>query len=94
MADRNLESELSARYTGVPVIDVPVFPEDLGGGNNETNVIFTDPRNDLVGMWRRIKMETDRLVREGVLLIVTSMRFDMKYQHEPAVVKASGVTVS
>ena len=94
MADRNLESELSARYTGVPVIDVPVFPEDLGGGNNETNVIFTDPRNILVGFWRRIKMETDRLVREGVLLIVTSMRFDMKYQHEPAVVKASGVTVS
>lgn len=94
MADRNLESELSARYTGVPVIDVPVFPEDRGGGSNETNVIFTDPRNILVGFWRRIKMETDRLVREGVLLIVTSMRFDMKYQHEPAVVKASGVTVS
>jgi hypothetical protein len=44
-------------------------------------------------MWRRIKIETDKLVREGVLLIVAAMRFDMKYQEETAVVKVTGVEV-
>jgi hypothetical protein len=92
-ADGMLQNEMETRYSSIPVIDVPVFPEDLGGGNNETEIVLTNPRNITVGMWRRIKMETDKLVREGVLLIVASMRFDVKYQEETAVVKVTTLQV-
>lgn len=94
LSDRALQEDIETRYGAIPVASVPVFPENLGGGTNETNVVLADPSNIVVGMWRRIKMETDKLVRDGVLIIVASMRFDVKFQHEPAVVKATGVTVS
>lgn len=92
-ADGALQDEIETRYSSIPVIDVPVFPENLGVGTNETEIVLTNPQNITVGMWRRIKIETDKLVREGVLLIVASMRFDMKYQEETAVVKVTGVEV-
>ncbi len=91
--DKHLEDDVDPRYSGVPILDVPLFPEDLGGGTDETNVILTDPKNINVGVWRKIKLETDKLVSEGVLLIVATMRFDFKYTEETAVVKATGIKV-
>jgi hypothetical protein len=81
-------------YSGVPVIDIPVFPENLGGSNNCTNVILTDPKNIDVGIWRKVKIETDRDIRAGVLIVVATMRLDVLYQEELAVVKATNVQVS
>jgi hypothetical protein len=81
-------------YSGVPVLDVPAFPENLGGGTNTTNVILTDPKNIDVGIWRQIKIETDKDIRAGVLIVVASLRFDALYQEELAVVKATNVQVS
>lgn len=91
IGDRFLESDAPVTYSGVPIIDIPLFPDDLGGGNDSTNMIFTDPKNINVGIWRRIRLETDKLVSEGVLVIVATMRFDMKYAEETAVVKAIDV---
>lgn len=94
VGDKFLEQDAPTLYSGVPVMDVPLFPEDLGVGSDETNVLLTDPKNLAVGIWRRIRMETDKDISTGVLKIVASMRFDFKYVEETAVVKATGVTVS
>lgn len=94
VGDKFLEQDAPTLYSGVPVMDVPLFPEDLGVGSDETNVVLTDPKNLAVGIWRRIRMETDKDISAGVLKIVASMRFDFKYVEETAVVKATGVTVS
>jgi len=94
LGDTALENDHDPRYSGIPLVDVPLFPENLGGGTNETNIILTDPKNINVGVWRKIKIDTDKLVSEGVLLIVATMRFDFKYQQEDAVVKTTGVRVS
>lgn len=92
--DRFLLEDAPVMYSGVPIEDVPLFPENLGGGTNETNVVLTDPKNLLLGIWRKIRMETDKDIEAGVLKVVVTMRMDFKYIHEPAVVKATGVTVS
>lgn len=84
----------TVHYSGVPVVPVPIFPEDLGGGDNETNVLFLDPKNIHYGIHRDIRMETDKDISAGEILIVVSLRFDVKYAEETAVVKATGVTVS
>lgn len=80
-------------YSGIPVTDIPLFPENLGVGLNQTNVILTDPKNIDVGIWRQIRVETDKDISEGVLKIVATLRFDVLYQEESAVVKATAVRV-
>lgn len=92
--DKFLQEDTPILYNGVPMIDVPLFPENLGAGTNETNVVLTDPKNFMVGIWRKIRMETDKDIEAGVLKVVISMRFDFIYVHEPATVKATGVTVA
>lgn len=94
VGDKFLMNDAPTLYSSVPVMDVPLFPEDLGGGSNETNALLVDPKNLAVGIWRRIRMETDKDISAGVLKIVASMRFDFKYVEETAVVKATGITVS
>lgn len=80
-------------YSGILVQDVPLFPENLGSGN-ETSALLLDPKNIDVGIWRKITVETDKNISEGVLIIVVTLRFDVVYQEETAVVKATDITVS
>lgn len=81
-------------YSGIPVIDIPMFPENLGGGSNTTDMLLLDPKNIEVGIWRQITVETDKLIREGVLLVVASLRFDALFIEETAVVKADQIKVA
>lgn len=94
LGDKFLEQEAPVQYSGVPVIDLPLMPENIGTGAHCTSVVLTDPKNVNVGIWRNIRIETDKLVSEGVLIIVATMRFDMKYAEETAVVKAINVKVA
>ena len=94
LGDQLLEQERAVRYSGSRILGIPVFPENLGGGTNTTNVIYTDPKNIRVGIHRQIRVETDRDISAGVLKIVATLRFDVKYEEETAVVKAINVKVS
>lgn len=94
VGDKFLMSDAPVMYSGVPILDVPMFPEDLGLGLNETETLLLDPKNIAVGIWRKIRIETDKDISAGVLKIVATMRFDFKYIEETAIVKATGITVS
>jgi len=78
-------------YTGIPVMPVPIFPENLGANTNQTNVLFLDPKNVHIGIHREIRMETDKDISAGQVIIVVTLRFDTRYAHEPAVAKATNV---
>lgn len=92
--DKALDGASPVGYSGIPVIDVALFPENLGTGSNETDVILTDPKNINVGIWRNIQIETDKDIQAGKVIIVCSMRMDMKLIEETATVKAVGIKVS
>jgi len=94
VGDRMVEEDAPTMYAGIPVVSVPLFPENIGTGTYCTAPVLMDPKNMTVGIWRDIRVETDKLVSEGVLLIVATMRFDMKLAHEPATVKANNVRVN
>lgn len=94
LGDKKLEEDDAVQYSGIEVIPVPLMPENLGVGTNCTNVILTDPKNINFGIWRQIRVETDKLVSEGVLIIVASLRMDVKYAEETAVVKGINVKVA
>jgi hypothetical protein len=95
IGDRYIEDDAMASYSGVPMVSVPMFPETLGvpPNNNTTNIILTDPKNINIGIWRDIRLEVDKLISDGVLMIVATLRFDVKYAEETAVVKAINVKV-
>jgi Phage capsid family len=90
--DKFLETDAPVLYSGVPVRSVPLFPENLGTGN-QTNALLCNPKNVYVGIWRQIRLETWRDISAGVLRVVATLRFDAKYADENAVVKAINVTV-
>lgn len=94
VGDKFLEQDVPVAYSGIPIKDVPLFPENLGALNDSTNVLLTDPKNINVGIWRNIRLETDKDISEGVLIIVATMRFDVKYAEETASVKGINVKVA
>lgn len=89
VGDRSLEQDAPALYNGVPVTAIPLMPEDLTFGVNtdNTSVLLTDPKNIHWGIWRKIKMETDKDVTTGEFIIVVSARVGVNYAEEDAVVK-------
>ncbi len=93
IGDRFVEFDAPSMYSGVPVESVPMFPENVGTSSHCTSPILIDPKNMFVGLWRDIRLETDKLVSEGVLLVVATLRFDMKLAEELASVKATNVKV-
>lgn len=94
LGDKFLEQEAPIAYSGVPVIDLQLMPENLGGGTNCTNMLFLDPKNINFGIWRNIRIETDKLISEGVLVIVATLRFDVRFAEQTAVVKATNIKVA
>ncbi len=91
IGDRFVEEDAPAMYSGVPVSPVPVFPDNIGTSNHCTDAVLMDPKNAQVGIWRDIKMETDKLVSEGVLIMVATLRFDLKLAEETAAVKGINI---
>lgn len=89
--DRLLKSDTPVLHGGVPVQPVPLFPENLGVGNDQTAIVLCNPKNIHVGIWRQIRLESDRDISEGTLKIVATLRFDVKYAEEPGVAKAINV---
>lgn len=86
--DMYLQEDNPVTYSGVPIIDVPLFPETLGPSFDEQDCLLTDPKNINVGIWRQVTMETDKDISAGVLIVVATLRFDTKIAETAATVKA------
>lgn len=68
---------------GVPIDPVALMPDD--------KAIFTWPKNVILGVQRQIMIETDRDIRARVLIVVLTMRMDIKFEEEDSVVKILGL---
>jgi hypothetical protein len=86
--DKFLEEDTPVLYSGVPVMPVPLFPDNLGAQQNATVALLCNPKNIHVGIWRQIRIETFRDVSAGVMRIVATMRFDVKFADELGTAKA------
>jgi HK97 family phage major capsid protein len=94
LGDAQIQQQARVGYRGITVVPVPLFPETLGAPAEHTDVIFTDPRNINVGIWRKITLETDKDISAGELIVVVTLRFDVKFAVEEAVVKVINVKVT
>lgn len=92
LGDRHVDGMQTAGFEGIPVEGIPVFPTNLGGGTDETVALLLDPANMLFGVWRNMRVDTDKDVSAGVWILVVTARVDFKFAHEPAVVKSTAIT--
>jgi HK97 family phage major capsid protein len=88
VGDKFLEGDTPVLCSGIPLVAVPLFPESLGAGNDQTVILLCNPKNIHVGIQRQIRIETGREISEGTLKIVATLRFDVKYADENGSAKA------
>ncbi len=85
IGDKYTTDDAPASAAGVPIMDLPTMPDG--------QAMLSNPKNINVGVWRKIKIETDKDVSAGQFIIVLSVRFDSRFSVEDAAVKATGITV-
>ena len=88
LGDIRTTSDYSAilKAFGVPIAPCAMMPD--------ANYIFTIPQNLILGIQRKVQVETDRFIRERVFSIVLTMRVAFAIEEPDAVVKASGLTAA
>jgi HK97 family phage major capsid protein len=91
LGDSKVVDAAVGEYMGYPVVPIPMMPENLGGGTNTTDMLFCDPKNINVGIQREVRIETARDISARQFIIVATVRFDTKWQHEPATVKTTNI---
>jgi HK97 family phage major capsid protein len=75
-------------YGPQPAYGVPVVPAALMPNGQ---YVFTHPKNVILGVQRQIMIETDRDIRTRVLIVVLTLRLDIKYEEEDASVRCIGL---
>lgn len=75
---------------GRPVIQVGNMPVTAGAPNTAPG-LFTDPRNLILGFWRNIKIESERVAREQATYIIVSFRSAFAVEHEAAAAKITNL---
>lgn len=80
-----------ASYMGRKVTSVPLWPDDLGGTADRTDVALLDPRNAHLGIHREITMESEKNIRAREYIVVFHMRVGFNFRHEPETVLFSNI---
>lgn len=86
MGDMRLETNTPARAFGSMVVPVALMPE--------TNGLFCDPLNLIVGFWRQLSMEFDKDITSRVYIIVLTARVGLQIEQADAVVQYQNIAVA
>jgi hypothetical protein len=89
--DTHLLNAPGLRYRQKDLTEVPLFPNDLGVGSNETAEMYMDPKQFIFAFHEDVELWSEYNGRERVWTIVVTARVAQGYEHEPAVVKGTGV---
>lgn len=91
LGDNKITSDGNLLFRGREVVEVPLFPNTLGGGGNQTAVWYGDPKQFIFAFHEDVEMQSEYNIRERVWTVVVTARVAQGYEHEPAVVKTTGV---
>jgi hypothetical protein len=88
LGDVMLQTSGKTVYSDMPVSSVPEFPVD---GSSNTQAILCDPAGIYVGILRQVRLKVDEDISAGVVIIVATVRFDVKLAEETAVVRGYNI---
>ena len=92
-SDNWLTRNVPVAYNGIVVEPLAMMPDTLGG-SSLTDILLTDPKNIVFGFHREIKMQAYYEPRAAMNYILASVRWDVTYQDELGVAKATLVSVA
>lgn len=81
--DKYIEGMGDVVAYGSPVVPVALMPN--------ANGIFTNPLNLIFGVWRKISLEFDKDITEGVYIIVLSARIAVQIEEAEAIVRTNNI---
>ena len=84
------DSKVTRDYVGNSPFGVPLKAAAL---MPDSQVLFTHPKNIILGIQRDVMIETERVIAARMINIVLTMRVALQFEEEDAVVKAIGVDV-
>jgi HK97 family phage major capsid protein len=97
LGDQSLVGADVLKYSGIPLFPIPLMPGNLPNTGatvtDRTAALLLNPKNIHVGIWRQIRIESMRDIELGTTKIVVTMRVDVKYAEEDAVVKIVNIKV-
>lgn len=78
---------------GMPVVQVGNMPVTAAGGGHPavSKALYCDPKNLLLGFFRDIRIETERVARESATYIVVTCRVAFQIEHEAACSKITNL---
>lgn len=91
VGDSALTTRENLRYRGIPIVEVPLFSGTQNAYDYSKVAILCHPRNLKVGFHRRVRVEKFRDPREGLTSFLPTVRFDVKWAQDSAVVLAQNV---
>lgn len=91
IADSQVLNRLELTYDGLPVIRVPMWPTGLGGGLNETTVLYGSAKQFIFGLEEGTELETEYHKASRSWSIIMTARVGQTYQHEPAMAMADSI---
>lgn len=91
LGDAALQGSLATAY-GVPVKGIAMLQDyDLDGAGAGTatgsDLLFTHPKNIVVGFSRNVRIEVDKDIRERKFIVVLTAKLDAQFEEEDAVSK-------
>lgn len=86
LGDAKVQGFKPNMHSGISIVPAALMDQD--------KAILTFPKNIILGMQRKVSIESDRDIRARTIIIVVTMRIDIKFEEEDAVVKTIGLNPS
>lgn len=79
LGDAMLQQQGRVTWSDFPINQVTEFPVD---GSSNTEIVLGDPRAIYIGFYRQIKIKIAEDISAGVVIVVATVRFDVKLAEE------------
>lgn len=95
-ADNALRKGEELTYMGIPVVGVPAYPNNLGSGTNETELMCVRPKNLVLGIQREVRMEAlrDPRARQTVFIFTIRRATQIVNANEASLVTAVAISAT
>lgn len=88
LGDLMIQTAGKTTYSDIPVYSVPEFPVDI---SNNTMCLLINPKNIYLGILRKMRLKVDEDISAGVVIVVITVRFDVKIAEAYAATKGYNI---
>jgi hypothetical protein len=93
LGDRYRTEDIPVNPHGIAMETLAKIRDNIGAADT-SNILLCNPKSIMFGFWRTVQFRIWEDVPAGVIYLIVSCRWDVKYSDEAGVVKMTGVKVA